>query len=140
VKGLIPVTEVRLYDFSLYAQDKWKILPNLDLSYGLRFDTHIFPDDPLFNAKFAAAFPGRSTSQIDDDYVLGPRVGFNWDVFSNKSTQVRGGTGIFGTRTFGVLYTNQYGGTGVDFQRVTQNFAIQSSATSAERHAGGAGN
>ena len=117
--GSIPITEVRLWDLSLYAQDKWKILPNLNVTYGLRFDTHVFPDDPFFNGTFAAQFPGRSTSQIDNDYVLGPRIGFNWDVFNNKNTQVRGGTGIFGTRTLGVLYTNQYGGTGVDFQRTS---------------------
>src|SRR2546423_1435662 len=94
VAGSIPITEVRLYDFSLYAQDKWKILPNLNVTYGLRFDTHVIPDDPLFNKQFAADFPGRSTSEIDDDYVIGPRVGFNWDVFNNKNTQVRGGIGI----------------------------------------------
>jgi Carboxypeptidase regulatory-like domain/TonB dependent receptor len=123
VAGSIPITEVRLWDLSLYAQDKWKIRENLNITYGLRFDTHVFPDDPFDNPKFAAAFPGRSTSQVDDDYVLGPRIGFNWDVFNNKNTQVRGGTGIFGTRTLGVLYTNQYGGTGVDFQRITQNFS-----------------
>ncbi len=122
VPGTIPITEVRLWDLSLYAQDKWKILPNLTVTYGLRFDTHIFPDTPFYNPTFASAFPGRSTDQIDDDYVLGPRIGFNWDVFNNKSTQIRGGTGIFGTRTLGVLYTNQYGGTGVDFKRVSQNF------------------
>lgn len=121
VPGTIPITEVRLWDLGFYAQDKWKILPNLTVTYGLRFDTHVFPDDPYFNPTFAAQFPGRSTSQVDDDYVLGPRVGFNWDVFNNKNTQLRGGTGIFGTRTLGVLYTNQYGGTGVDFQRVSAN-------------------
>jgi hypothetical protein len=121
VKGSIPITEVRLWDLSLYAQDKWKVFKNLSVTYGLRFDTHVFPDDPFYNPTFAARFPGRDTSQIDDDYVLGPRIGFNWDVFDNKSTQVRGGTGIFGTRTLGVLYTNQYGGTGVDFQRTSAN-------------------
>jgi len=122
VPGTIPITEVRLWDLSLYAQDKWKILENLNVTYGIRVDTHIFPDDPFFNRTFAADFPGRSTSQVDNDYVIGPRIGFNWDVFNNKGTQVRGGTGIFGTRTLGVLYTNQYGGTGVDFKRITENF------------------
>jgi hypothetical protein len=86
---------------------------------GLRIDTHVYPDDPLFNPLFAQRFPGRDTSQIDGDVIYSPRIGFNWDVFDNKNTQVRGGTGIFGTRTLGVLYTNQYGGTGVDFQRVS---------------------
>ena len=120
--GTIPITEVRLWDLGFYAQDKWKIRDNLNVTYGIRFDTHILPDDPFFNPAFAAAFPGRSTSQVDNDLVIGPRIGFNWDVFNNKGTQVRGGTGIFGTRTLGVLYTNQYGGTGVDFKRTTENF------------------
>ena len=117
--GSIPITEVRLFDFSGYLQDKWKIRPNLVLTAGIRIDAHVYPDDPFFNAKFAADFPGRDTSHIDGDVIYSPRIGFNWDVFDNKSTQVRGGTGIFGTRTLGVLYTNQYGGTGVDFQRVS---------------------
>jgi hypothetical protein len=120
--GSIPITEVRLFDFSVYLQDKWKIRQNLVLTAGIRIDTHVYPDDPFFNAKFANDFPGRSTSEIDGDVIYSPRIGFNWDVFDNKSTQVRGGTGIFGTRTLGVLYTNQYGGTGVDFQRLSQNF------------------
>jgi len=122
VPGTIPITEVRLFDFSGYLQDKWKIRPNLVLTAGFRVDAHVFPDDPFFNPVFANDFPGRSTSAIEGDVIYSPRLGFNWDVFDNKKTQVRGGTGIFGTRTLGVLYTNQYGGTGVDFKRVTQNF------------------
>jgi carboxypeptidase family protein len=122
VPGTIPITEVRLFDFSGYLQDKWQIRPNLVLTAGFRVDTHVYPDDPFFNPRFATDFPGRSTADIQGDVIYSPRIGFNWDVFDNKKTQVRGGTGIFGTRTLGVLYTNQYGGTGVDFQRVSQNF------------------
>jgi hypothetical protein len=121
VPGTIPITEVRLFDFSVYLQDKWKIRPNLTLTAGIRMDTHVFADDPFENPLFATNF-GRHTSEIEGDVIWSPRIGFNWDVFDNKKTQVRGGTGIFGTRTLGVLYTNQYGGTGVDFKRVSQNF------------------
>ncbi|MDQ6625803.1 MAG: carboxypeptidase regulatory-like domain-containing protein [Verrucomicrobiota bacterium] len=122
IPGTTPVTEVRQFDFSGYLQDKWKVTPNITLSAGIRVDTHIFPDDPFFNPNFAAAFPGRSTSEIPNDVVVSPRLGFNWDVFGDKTTQMRGGVGIFGGRTLGVLYTNQYGGTGVDFQRTTTTF------------------
>jgi len=122
VPGTIPITEVRLFDFSGYIQDKWKIRPNLVLTAGIRIDAHVYPDDPFYNATFCHRFPGRDTSKIDGDMIYSPRIGFNWDVFDNKKTQVRGGTGIFGTRTLGVLYTNQYGGTGVDFRRLSQTF------------------
>ena len=99
VPGTIPITEVRLFDFSGYLQDKWKIRPNLVLTGGIRFDTHVYPDDPYENPLFATRFPGRNTSSIEGDVIYSPRIGFNWDVFDNKKTQVRGGTGIFGTRT-----------------------------------------
>ncbi|MGI9088934.1 MAG: TonB-dependent receptor [Chthoniobacterales bacterium] len=122
IPGTIPVTTVSYFDYSGYLQDKWKILPNLTVTGGLRIDTHVFPDDPLYNPQFAAAFPGRSTSAVPSDVIFSPRIGFNWDVFNDKKTQVRGGVGIFGARTLGVLYTNQFGGTGVDFKRTSQTF------------------
>src|SRR2546423_14325278 len=74
VPGTIPITEVRLFDFSGYLQDKWKIRPNLVLTAGIRIDTHVYPDDPLFNAKFANDFPGRDTSKIDGDVIYSPRI------------------------------------------------------------------
>ncbi len=122
IPGTTPVTEVEFNNFSGYLQDKWKALPNLTITGGLRLDGHVFGDDPLYNPAFAAAFPGRSTSEVPSDVIASPRIGFNWDIFDNKQTQLRGGAGIFGARTLGVLYTNQFGGTGIDFQRTSTNF------------------
>ena len=42
-----------------------------------------------------------------------PRVGFNWDVTGDRSTQVRGGTGIFSGKPAYVWISNQVGNTGV---------------------------
>ncbi len=41
-----------------------------------------------------------------------PRVGFNWDVFGNNTTQVRGGTGVFTGKPAYVWISNQIGNTG----------------------------
>ena len=42
-----------------------------------------------------------------------PRVGLNWDVTGDQSTQVRGGTGLFSGRPAYVWISNQIGNTGV---------------------------
>ena len=42
-----------------------------------------------------------------------PRVGLNWDVVGDQSTQVRGGTGLFSGRPAYVWISNQIGNTGV---------------------------
>ena len=42
-----------------------------------------------------------------------PRVGFNWDAKGNRTTQVRGGTGIFSGRIPFVWLSNQVNGSGV---------------------------
>ena len=54
------------------------------------------------------------TAKLPDSNVLwSPRAGFNWDVNGNKTTQVRGGSGIFTGRPAYVWISNQVGNTGV---------------------------
>ena len=42
-----------------------------------------------------------------------PRLGLNWDVFDDRTTQVRGGTGLFTGKPPYVWISNQIGNTGV---------------------------
>jgi len=46
--GLINIkpgaSSINNQDYALFAQDKWQILPNLSLSYGLRWEAEIFPN------------------------------------------------------------------------------------------------
>jgi hypothetical protein len=42
-----------------------------------------------------------------------PRVGFNWDVNGDRTTQVRGGVGIFAGRPAYVWISNQFGNSGM---------------------------
>jgi hypothetical protein len=67
-----------------YIQDSWDLLPNLNLQLGLRGDKFLAknPDGDTF-----IKFSGKDT--------LGPRVGFNWDVFSDSSTKVSGSFGRY---------------------------------------------
>jgi hypothetical protein len=103
-----------------YAQDKWSVSDNLRLTFGLRMDIPIMPEEPTFNPLVPNAFPGYSTDNVASGNILwAPRFGFNWDASGGqRTTQVRGGVGIFsGTPPF-VWISNQYGNTGVDYGRV----------------------
>ncbi len=54
------------------------------------------------------------TAKLPDANILwSPRVGFNWDVTGNRTTQVRGGTGVFTGPPAYVWISNQIGNTGV---------------------------
>ena len=85
------------------------------MTAGLRIDMPFYPIDAPRNTAVDAlnlsipnpnggdaitpdvsSFPGVNP-------LISPRVGFNWDVFGDRNTQVRGGTGVFSGRLpFGV--------------------------------------
>ncbi len=114
--------------FSFYLQDEWNVLSNLKLTGGLRVDVPYFPDKPLYNYKVDSTFAalGYSTDKVPNGrYLFSPRVGFNFDVFEDKTTQVRGGTGIFSGRAPYVWLSNQYSNTGIDFTRIDERTAAK---------------
>lgn len=107
-----------------YVQDKWTLQNNLKLTFGLRADVPIMPDEPTFNPDVADAFPGFSTDRIASGNILwSPRFGFNWAPDTGEhTTQIRGGAGLFaGTPPF-VWISNQYSNTGADYGRVDARF------------------
>ncbi len=95
---------------AFYVQDEIQLNSNLKLTAGLRADIPIFLEDPpLNNTEFntttvplienAYDLQGARASQTPKTQVLwSPRVGFNWDVKGDKTTQLRGGLGVFTSR------------------------------------------
>lgn len=105
--------------FGLYAQDRWSARDNLQLTFGLRFDNWRLPEEPGDNPVVRQLY-NRSTNDVPRNTVLfNPRLGFNWDVFNDRTTQVRGGAGLFSGRTPFVWISNAYGNTGLDYVRFT---------------------
>ena len=106
--------------WSLYAQDRWEVTDDFILTYGARLDFTQLPDTPARNPVLARANLGRNTDEVPSNALqFNPRVGFNWDVYGDRSTQVRGGLGLFSGRTPFVWISNAYGNTGLDYVRFT---------------------
>ncbi len=111
----------RVRQLSAYAGDQWRMRSNLTITLGVRFDAAQLPDKPSANP-LAVSLLDHRTDIVPNDRLWSPRFGFNYDVFSDGSNQVRGGIGIFGGRPPYVWLSNQFGNTGVDFRRIGATF------------------
>src|SRR5882762_8450252 len=118
--GSFPLVKVNAYQLGFYAQDKFDLKQNFSLTYGIRADIPTINTDIARNTQ-AAGYTFRDgqqvlTDQVQKSQVLwSPRVGFNWDVKGDKSTQVRGGSGIFTGRVPYVWISNQASNNGMLF-------------------------
>jgi outer membrane receptor protein involved in Fe transport len=117
-----PLQPLEVWYTGLYAQDEWQLSRNVKLTYGLRMDVPFFGETGFQNVNAdALTFRDENgqpvqyqTAKLPDANVLwSPRVGFNWDVTGTRSTQVRGGTGVFTGPPAYVWISNQIGNTGV---------------------------
>lgn len=101
-----------------YGQDQIELSDRFNVTLGLRADIMAMPDAPLENPNFYAAF-GRHTSDVPSGNMMwSPRLGFNAALDEARTTQLRGGTGIFTGRNPFVWLSNQYSNTGMDFIRI----------------------
>jgi hypothetical protein len=129
VTGAKPRAEFAVQALSFYAQDRVSLSSRFTLTPGIRFDLTRFPDNPGRNLRFEQVFTAayktaqqdsfvRRTDQIpESNWQVNPRIGFNWDVRGDQTTQVRGGIGLFSGRTPYVWVSNAYGNTGLDYTR-----------------------
>lgn len=113
-----PAARVRFSQASIYAQDEWSVRENFKLTYGVRFDGLFFnnkdvvTNNAILKLNYYPKAKDFKETHIDTgkwpgaQLAISPRVGFNWDVFNNKSLKVRGGTGLFSGRLPLVFFTN----------------------------------
>lgn len=126
--GAFPYAKIKASIYSLYAQDKFHVTDNFRLTYGLRADYDVFPTTLAQNPNATAlTFQGGYAGGIHVDpsklpanrVLLSPRIGFNWDVFGDQSTQVRGGWGVFSGLIPFVWISNQASNNGLLFSSGT---------------------
>jgi hypothetical protein len=102
-----------VHNFGIYGQTEWTASQNVIVTAGLRYDLPIMPDDPYYNPLVESALGRRTDELPSGNGTLSPRLGFNWDVYGDRSTQVRGGAGLFTGRQPFVWLSNLYGNTGL---------------------------
>ncbi|MCC5914743.1 MAG: TonB-dependent receptor [Balneolaceae bacterium] len=121
----LPLDEVNFAQLGLYVQNEFQFTPDFKLTTGLRVDLPFYPVDAprnqaVENLNLSIPNP-RGGDNITPDVssfpslnpLWSPRVGFNWDVTGDRTTQLRGGTGIFSGRLPFVWISNQINANGV---------------------------
>ena len=113
--------EFNVNQFGFYAGDLWRVNSRFTLNYGVRLDIPSFPDKPTANPAAVQNF-GYATDVVPAPKMFSPRAGFNWNIDGERKSQLRGGFGLFSGRTPYVWLSNQYGNTGIEFQRIGASF------------------
>ncbi len=116
-----PAAEFSVNQIGFYAQDMWKVMPNLNLTLGIRYDVPLMPDKPTKNDTAYYYFNKKTNTSASGNGLFSPRIGVNWDPFNDKQTQVRGGIGMFSGRSPYVWISNQYGNTAIEIGRTNAN-------------------
>ena len=106
-----PVAALDFAQFSGYIQDEYNAFDNLKITYGIRMDLpqylNMLTNNPaVSNLTFYKGEKINLGQWPSQQILWSPRIGFNWDVFNDKSLRVRGGTGIFTGRLPFVFFTN----------------------------------
>ena len=129
------LAETNVGQLAFYVQDDWNINDNFKLSYGIRFDKPLFfdsaqkaqdvidgtpdyfPEIPYINPSSGEVQQLSNTQMPSNDWLVSPRLGFNYDVNGDSSIQLRGGTGLFTGRFPFVWLGNQIGNPNFWFQQ-----------------------
>ncbi|WP_303914270.1 carboxypeptidase regulatory-like domain-containing protein [Bacteroides mediterraneensis] len=110
--------------FGFYAQDKWDVSTNFNLTYGLRIDIPVIFNNPTENPTFneyaaQQGFNVRVGENPSAKVLFSPRVGFRWYTNDSHNTLLRGGVGIFTGRVPFVWLSNAFNNTGMESKGTT---------------------
>lgn len=110
-------------EWTLFAQDSWKITPRFTAILGLRYEFNGVPFErdgnfanffgngstatPAGGFAFTDVGPGTGHQLYSDSWnLVEPRIGFAWDPKGDGRTAIRGGFGTFHERIFDNLFGN----------------------------------
>ena len=92
-----PAASLGVLEGAVYAQDKWQVSPQLDLSYGARLDfqflTSELPLSPLISESQDFS---QFTNRLENNYQLNPRAEVHYKPSADLSLRI--GSGLFSGR------------------------------------------
>jgi hypothetical protein len=88
--------------FDGFAEDTWKVAPNVTVNIGVRYDVQLTPAPGVNNTNFPPVSTKYSTSIKNVTDRVQPRIGVSWEPF--KGTVVRAGYGLFSALNQGSTY------------------------------------
>jgi hypothetical protein len=92
-----------------YAEDSWRLQPNVMVNYGVRYevDTHPLDNDLDKPALVGPILPAGTAPTPIDKNNFAPHVGVAWDPWKDGKTSIRAGAGIYYTLRISNLVTNE---------------------------------
>jgi hypothetical protein len=90
-----PTVRASIWNTALYGQMQTKLAKGLDFVGGLRVDYSSYPKSPL-NQTLLDEVGVRTDNKLTQ-FLIQPRIQFNWDINENRTDFVRFGAGIFGS-------------------------------------------
>jgi Carboxypeptidase regulatory-like domain/TonB dependent receptor-like, beta-barrel/TonB-dependent Receptor Plug Domain len=97
-----PIIDISLKDAGFFAQDQWRLTPNLTVNYGIRYEHTWVPQPKVTNPDY----PQTGHIPVSNLQFM-PRLGVAYS-FNDQKTVLRAGYGVFFSRYQNGLISNLY--------------------------------
>ena len=117
-------THPDINEYSVFAQDEWRVTPSVTVNAGLRYDLQKFAQPQIRNPDAQLASAGIDTSFLKTDTNnWGPRIGVAWSPAGQRYV-ARAGYGLFFGRTPSIMVGTAHSNNGINVQTITFTGAL----------------